>query len=222
MPTRPLLLGPLGTSGGAPGGAGDRLGVSHRVVCPHPPPVTRARVLIPQVPGGRVWGRGPEPGRTPPPPPPLLQPLPWPLCDPRPPLPPRVTGTACSEGRGLSAGRSRRTACLQLPGWQLGGGRDRGFHMAAVRWIHSSGHWAGTLWSWGLTTPGPSVEVLERPGAGTAMAAGWRAPGRGQERGRGARDWIWDQHPRGGVPMPGTQRNHVYLSACPDVLVLSP
>ena len=37
---------------------------------------------------------------------------------------------------------------------------------------------------WGLTIPRPSVEVLDRPGMGTAVAAAWRAPGRGQERGR--------------------------------------
>lgn len=55
-----------GTSGhvwGAAGGAGARLGVSHRVVCPHPPP-GRGLSAKSRVPGGCVWGRGPEFGPT--------------------------------------------------------------------------------------------------------------------------------------------------------------
>lgn len=214
-----------GTSGhiwGAAGGAGARLGVSHRVVCPHPPPGTRAGVPSPRVPGGCVWGRGPEFGPTRPPP--LLQPLPWPLCDPRPLLPSCVTGTAPdgraeahSEWRGLSMGRSCRTACLQLPGWQLGSGRDQGFHTAVGRWVHSSGHWAGTLCSLGADHAPAQCGGAGQAGGGDSCGCSLEGPWEGSgARQTGAGDWVCGHHPHSEEPCLSLP-----LSRCPCLALLN-
>lgn len=162
-----------------------------------PPPVPRARVLGPRVPGGCVWGCCPEPGWEAPDPGSGLIILHCPkpclgLSKPLPPLlPPRVTGTAPdgrAEGRGEWGGAFHRSelseqqACASRGG-VTAVGRARASVWGRAGWLAAVAAGQGTLGS-----------------LGTDHARAWRG-GAGQA---GSSGYVWVQP---AWPLRGCQRH---------------
>lgn len=127
---------------------------------------------------------------------------------------------------GLCKGRSRRAASLQLLGRRAGGGWGRGFRNSA-QMGSQQGHWARTLRSLGADHVQAQYGGAGQAGGGDrcgcSPAGPWEGV-RGQEHGtEGLGTGFGLKIRKAGVPMMGTQRNHVYLPLprCPCLIPLN-